>query len=67
MLYALIGFVVGLGWVTNVVEGIRNPLLVPIIPHYVIYAAPLVMVVLCLFASTLALHAHSTPRAGDSV
>ena len=31
------------------------PLLVPIIPHYVIYAAPLVMVVLCLFASTLAL------------
>jgi putative ABC transport system permease protein len=55
MLYALIGSVVGLGWVTNVVEGIRNPLLVPIIPHYVIYAAPLVMVVLCLFASTLAL------------
>lgn len=55
MLYALLGSVVGLGWVTKVVEGIRNPLLVPIIPSYVIYAAPVVMVVLCLFASTLAL------------
>jgi putative ABC transport system permease protein len=53
--YALVGSVIGLGWVTQIVEGIRQPLLVPIIPHAVIYGVPIVMVVLCLFASSLAL------------
>lgn len=53
--YAIVGSVLGLGMVTFAVEGIRQALLVPIIPPFVIYLAPAVMVVLCLFAAVLAL------------
>mgnify|MGYP000846845705 CR=1 FL=1 len=38
--YAIVGSVLGLGMVTFAVEGIRQALLVPIIPHFVIYLPP---------------------------
>lgn len=55
VLYALLGSVIGLGLVVRVVEKIRQPLLVPMIPKEVFAILPVVMVTLCLFASTLAL------------
>ncbi len=53
--YALIGSFVGLGLVTRVAAGIRNPKLVPIIPNIVVGVVPIVMLFLCVFASLLAL------------
>lgn len=55
ILYALLGSLIGLGLVVRVVEKIRQPLLVPLIPHAIFGIVPVVMVGLCLFASTLAL------------
>jgi putative ABC transport system permease protein len=46
---------VGLGLVTRVAAGIRNPKLVPIIPQVVIGIVPIVMLFLCVLASLLAL------------
>jgi hypothetical protein len=55
-------------WVTNVVEGIRNPKLVPIIPPVLRdRAAPPSWSCCALVASTLALDAHPQARAGDGV
>ncbi|MCK6551420.1 ABC transporter permease [Myxococcota bacterium] len=53
--YALIGSFVGLGLVTKVAEGIRSPELAVIIPGWLMGLAPIVMIVICLFASLLAL------------
>ncbi len=53
--YALIGSFVGLGLVTRVAASIRNPKLVPIIPHVVLGVVPIVMLFLCVLASLLAL------------
>lgn len=55
LLYALLGSLIGLGLVVRVVEKIRQPLIVPMIPKPVFGIVPIVMVGLCLFASTLAL------------
>lgn len=55
VLYAIIGSVVGLGLVTKVVEGIRQPLLVPLIPKILFGLVPVIMVTLCVVASSLAL------------
>jgi len=54
-LYALIGSLVGLGLVVRVVEKIRQPLIVPLIPKELFGIVPVVMLTLCLAASTLAL------------
>jgi putative ABC transport system permease protein len=53
--YAVLGSLVGMALVTAMSNGIRTPQLVPIIQPQLYLIAPLVMVVLCMFASGLAL------------
>jgi putative ABC transport system permease protein len=53
--YGLLGSFVGLGLVTRIVEKIRGPKLVPIIPEQILALTPVVMVTLCMIASVLAL------------
>jgi putative ABC transport system permease protein len=53
--YAVLGSLVGMALVTAMSNGIRSPQLVPIIQPQLYLIAPLVMVVLCMFASGLAL------------
>ena len=55
LLIAAVGSFIGLGLVTRVAEGIRDPKLVPIIPHPIYWIVPPVMLVICLVASGLAL------------
>lgn len=54
-LFALIGSFIGCGLVTQVAAGIRNAKLVPIVPLEILGAVPVVMLVLCALASSLAL------------
>lgn len=54
-IYALVGSLLGLGVVAQMAEGIRGPKLVPLVPSLLMGIVPLVMVVVCVLASTLAL------------
>jgi len=55
VVYAAVGSLAGLGLVTFLAERIRTPELAVIIPGQLIALVPLVMVVVCALASTLAL------------
>ena len=55
IIYALLGSLIGLGLVAQIAEGIRSANLSVIVPRALIIAAPIVMTVLCVLASSLAL------------
>ena len=65
--YAIVGSILGLGMVTRVVEKIRQALLVPIIPHELIYAVPFVMVGALPPRVDPRAPPHPEARAGDGV
>ena len=53
--YAVFGSLLGMALVTGMSEGIRSPQLVPIIVPELYLLAPAAMILLCMFASGLAL------------
>ena len=53
--YAFFGSLIGLSAVVGVANGIRSAQLVPSVPHALFFIAPVVMLVLCVLASSLAL------------
>ncbi len=55
VLYGLMGSVMGLGMVSSMVSGMRNPQLTPILPLQAYGISIALMVVVCLMASVLAL------------
>jgi putative ABC transport system permease protein len=55
ILYGLIGSLMGLGMVSSMVQGMRNPQLTPILPFEAYVISVVVMVGVCMVASVLAL------------
>ena len=53
--YALLGTLIGLALVTRIAEGIRSPKLAVILPPELLVGTTVLMVLLCITASSLAL------------